>query len=421
MATRGVLLLTVVFCLATATPDSPAGVTDTVEGGGTRDTGQRSVADYYVTPDGRDFNNGSRAHPWKTIGRADHLPPGSTVHIAPGTYFSPIVTHDGGLPGARVRYLSEVRWGARIVATDNSDNPVWSIKGNYVDVIGFDVSGSTNIGILANGSFIHILGNRVHDLTRCGPAGQGGAGVDSFNNEGSDNWIIGNLVHDLATASNPPGTCRPGMHGIYLNNPRGLVQNNVVYRAQTYGIALYHNASNAVVSNNTVVNCGGGSPSGGDGGGILIGASSTANMPNDHTIVTNNIVRDNPVWGIMENFCSPACGPNNTYTNNLVFHNGIDYRMRSLTPPDHVRATLTADPKFANNTGDHAEDYRLRDNSPAIDAGTSLGAPNIDFDGGNRPRGKAWDIGASEWGAQPAAWPWYSKEFLPMATSGGSL
>jgi hypothetical protein len=41
--------------------------------------------------------------------------------------------------------------------------------------------------------------------------------------------------------------------------------------------------------------------------------------------------------------------------------------------------------------------YRLKAKSPAIDAGTTTGAPRTDFDGVRRPQGRGIDIGAFEW------------------------
>jgi hypothetical protein len=59
-----------------------------------------------------------------------------------------------------------------------------------------------------------------------------------------------------------------------------------------------------------------------------------------------------------------------------------------------------------NYTGDASGDYHLTSSSPAIDAGTSTGAPSTDFADGPRPQGSGFDIGAYEYGAPVAAWPW---------------
>ena len=63
------------------------------------------------------------------------------------------------------------------------------------------------------------------------------------------------------------------------------------------------------------------------------------------------------------------------------------------------------DPRFVNPSG---ADFHLQGTSPAIDAGSPLGAPGVDFDGHLRPYdgdhdGTAEvDIGAYEAGSQPA-------------------
>ena len=61
---------------------------------------------------------------------------------------------------------------------------------------------------------------------------------------------------------------------------------------------------------------------------------------------------------------------------------------RSIAGPGNI----SADPRFVNRT---VGDYHLRAGSPAIDVGTSEGAPSIDFEGDPRPVGKV-DMGADE-------------------------
>jgi hypothetical protein len=54
--------------------------------------------------------------------------------------------------------------------------------------------------------------------------------------------------------------------------------------------------------------------------------------------------------------------------------------------------SLCRDPGFVNAK---AQDFRLRPDSPCVDAGTTVGA-EVDFDGNKRPQGRGADIGAFE-------------------------
>jgi len=266
-----------------------------------------------------------------------------------------------------------------------------------VDIVGFDITGDSMGGIRLNGSNQRALNNLVHDLGFLFCDGNGGAGIESNDYTASNNDIIGNVVHDIGT----PGGCQM-VHGIYHSINGGYVQNNIVYRASSYGIHLWHAATNVVISNNTVFANGSAS----SGGGILIGdGDSPGDVVNDNTVVTNNIIYANPKAGLRE-FCysgQTCIGNNNIYTNNLIYHNGTDV---SLLFGHTASNTISADPQFVKYQADGSGDYHLQSTSPAIDKGTNLGAPLNDFDGGARPVGATWDIGAYEAGATTKTWPW---------------
>ncbi|MDD5673480.1 MAG: choice-of-anchor Q domain-containing protein [Chitinivibrionales bacterium] len=63
---------------------------------------------------------------------------------------------------------------------------------------------------------------------------------------------------------------------------------------------------------------------------------------------------------------------------------------------------VTGNPLFVNAAGG---DFHLRAGSPLIDAGSSAGAPAMDFDGLARPQGAGFDIGAYEYTTPTAAGP----------------
>src|SRR5262249_55280207 len=165
-------------------------------------------------------NDGSAARPFATIQHAaEVLLPGATVHVAPGIYdySTTILTRVSGTATARIRFVSDTRWGAQI---RSSADVVWRNDADYVDIVAFDISGDGEDGIDNNGSFVRIIGNHVHDIQ--GPCGAGGAGIVNAYYPAHDSDIIGNIVHGMGNAD-----CRS--HGIYHANLRGHIWNNIVY------------------------------------------------------------------------------------------------------------------------------------------------------------------------------------------------
>jgi Protein of unknown function (DUF1565) len=343
---------------------------------------------FYVAPGGSDANDGSGAHPWATIQHAaDNAQPGATIHVAPGTYSS-LVSNVSGTATARIRFISDTRWGAQVVGTSGTE-AVWQNQGNYVDIMGFDVSGSSPNGIENLASFVAMIGNRVHDIVASCNS-NGGSGINNANYSAQDNDIVANVVFNVHEAAGC--TSHHGV-GIYHSNLRGHVLNNISFNNGTVGIQLWHAATAVVVANNTVfrnfVN------------GMVIGAGdSPGGITNDNCLVVNNIVVNNAFYGIQE---FGTTGPNNKYFNNLVHGNPSgDLSLQTGA----ASGTIIADPQFVSDTGNASGNYQLKAGSPAIDSGTTNGMPATDINGGHRPTGSGPDIGAYEMGAAPAAWPW---------------
>jgi parallel beta-helix repeat protein len=322
----------------------------------------------YVDPAGDDANSGQASTPLRTIQRAaDRALPGATVHVAPGNYAENVTTKKHGAAHAPIRYVSDVKWGAKIVGAGTE--ATWTNGGNHTQIVDFDISGSGRLGILNWASWTLMAGNHVHDLAVSGGCtSNGGAGINNANYNGSDDDVIGNVVHDIGV----PGACN-GVHGIYSSNARGRIANNIVYRNAAYGIHLWHAADEVLIANNTVFQNG----VKGMGGGILLGTGdSPRRLVLNHTRVVNNIVYKNPGWGIVE-YCYPghSCiGASNTIANNLVYGNGTGISLRV----GKATGTIVADPQFLNYQADGSGDYRLRHTSPALSRGPAIGAPAPD-------------------------------------------
>lgn len=266
---------------------------------------------------------------------------------------------------------------------------VWQNTGDYVDIDGFDVTGTGAWGIVNGGSHVRVMNNLAHDIPAEGCPGTGGAGIAHSNYKSVDNDTIGNEVHDIGN----PGTQCWTVHGIYHMNPKGRIMNNLVYRNWGWGIHTYHAATELIISNNTVF--------ANTYGGIVVSAAAQdfadRNGQHNNTLVSNNIVYRNGLvagakgYGI-EEFGS-AVGSDNVYTNNLVFENGpTNWRLKSKEAFNNIEA----DPQFLKYTGDSKGDYRLARTSPAVGAGTSYGAPTVDIAGRSRRSSAAPDLGAHQ-------------------------
>jgi parallel beta-helix repeat protein len=340
----------------------------------------------YVAPTGSDANPGSESAPFQTIQHAaDLAKPGTSVHVAPGTYQENVSSTVHGTPAARIRFVSDTKWGARIVGSGTEG--MWTNRANYTDIIGFDISGAGRLGILNLASHTLMQGNHVHDLAVSGGCtGAGGAGIHNADYSASDVDIIGNVVHDIGV----PGSCI-GIHGIYATNLRSRIFNNIVYRASAWGIHLWHAADDVIVANNTVFENG----SAGMGGGIVIGVGdSPGGKILTDTKVINNIVYNNPAKGIIE-FCYPGqncIGSGNIVANNLVYGSASAVTMKV----GEATGTITEDPQFIDYQATGHGNYRLKHTSPGVQKGLASFAPPSDIEHVARPRHVSPDIGAYE-------------------------
>jgi hypothetical protein len=309
----------------------------------------------YVAPDGNDANPGTKNAPFLTIARADaSAAPGYTIHVAPGEYkvAAPgadsvgVGTMRSGTASARIKFVSDVKWGAKIVVSGTGI--AWRSKGNYVDIDGFDISGTGRHGILADGAHLTITNNFVHDMTVSGGCtGNGGAAIDT--NGGAGNVLIkGNVVRNIGQAM--IGKCNT-VQGIYIANPKNTVVDNIVSGVALAGIQQWHGATDSTIIHNTVFGC---------KIGILIGGGDAGTLPNgsENNYVANNIVYDNRTYGIIE---GGKVGANNRYLDNLVYASGTNMRTDG-----HVSGTISADPAFVHYRADGTGDYRLQRSSPAI-------------------------------------------------------
>lgn len=348
---------------------------------------KRKVSSYeiHVSPSGNDSNPGTAAAPFRTLARAARaVKPSTTVWVAPGNYDGGFKTMVSGTAGSRIHFVSTTKWGARIVPPASSSSKVaWDNRGNYVDIVGFQVDGSApgagtrwTTGIYNGGSNDVIRGNWVHHVAHnigCTSGGGSAIGVDGYY-KGVNGDVIGNLVHDIG-----PAGCRY-VQGIYMSTS-GSVTNNVVYRVAEAAIHLWHDARSLVIANNTVA---------ASSTGIIIGGGDFYHHRSgaDNVHVYNNLVFDNR-YGISE---QGKTGKSNTYRSNLVYQNSVyDWKLNNgLNHYDSV----SSHPLLLAYSRSGTPNLKPSPSSPAIGRGNPGHAPAVDFL--ERPRNAATgiDIGA---------------------------
>jgi hypothetical protein len=219
----------------------------------------------YVATTGSDTNSGTQAAPFKTILKASQVAvAGTTVHVAPGTYSGGFLTTKSGTASARIRYVSDTKWGAKIIPTTNDH--IWKNTGGYTDIIGFDIAGngSVRLGIYFLGGNSSVQNSHVHDIATTIACSSGGAGIINDNTAGPqfiNHDVIGNLVHNIGLGFSSGCT---QIQGIYQSTS-GNIKNNIVYNAGYGGIHLWHDADHVNIVNNTVFN----SPT-----GIIVGTGN---------------------------------------------------------------------------------------------------------------------------------------------------
>lgn len=275
---------------------------------------------------------------------------------------------------------------------------------SYNEIYATDSESYSKEGIDIKGGSWHgsVHHNYLHDF--CGPGVYLDAGVGGVH----DVDVYANLMHDL-TGRASIGYYWAGV-GVQLAAEKvnwGLddisVHDNVVgpntYAGISFGnTAAYHGSGryfrNIRIANNTLH----------AGVGRLYSDGTYAGF--GHSLIfsiyagyeselTGIVIRNNIFCGdtggkgirVLEGG-SPANVECNVDHN--LFQTQSDYYGTDYVGPG-------ADPGFVGIPGTDPSAYQLRADSPAIDAGSSVGAPSTDYAGTARPQGSGYDIGAYEY------------------------
>jgi hypothetical protein len=361
---------------------------------------------YYASPGGSDSNDGlTSGTAWQTLQHAcDTVQAGDTVRFADGNYTGNVTSTMTGTGSSPITFASINHLGARIVE-DGTSGPgsfLLTLTGSHIRFTDFELTGpDVEDAAVLKGPDIVFSKCWIHDVCNSFVPGSGLASGVTITN---DTFVMigdgcgvqqcrierigpkdtnGNIIFNQNTA---------GIYATCSNaGADGLIENNLILNNSGSGIVLNHNPVHWTVANNTLVNC--------QYDGIECYGDTASGFFADHDTVENNIIMQ---CGTTRAIYSPSdyCGTHNVFATNLAFGNYATtyvYQPATVNPVQTDTNLPNANPLFVNFQTDGGGDYHLSTGSPAIDAGTLLGAPLIDFDGIVRPLGSGIDIGAYEY------------------------
>jgi hypothetical protein len=222
-------------------------------------------------------------------------------------------------------------------------------------------SGAGGCGLPCSTYGVYVAGDRIL-IDGCDIYDVNGGGIHIYQSRrpAESNTVRNCRIHDITRS----GDTR--LFGILANGNNHQIYNNLIY-----GLSLP-----------------GTTGTDGSQGAIVAGPNGTK--------IWNNTIANNKGYGIK---LDPG-SVNMEVRNNIVFGNAGFVFSNGGTGTIESNNLFGVDPQFVNSSGN---DFKLKSDSRAVDAGVNVSAVTNDLAGVARPQGRIHDIGAFEFSGQPTA------------------
>ena len=411
-----------------------------------------TTRNFYVdSQGGLDSNNGtSENSAWKTLSKINgySFQPGDVVNFKRNSQWSGGLTiKSSGVQGNPIVFQAYGTGNSPVISNPGNSNNWTSgidILANWVKVKDFAVKDAFYFGVkIGNEGGSSSVGN--HNVVENCEITQSGIG---FGLWGQYNQVSSNKVHDLKMVVNTQGGDDDfGATAVHLYNSNNTVSYNQFYncKASSYdytsdggGIEFYGSVSNSSIHHNWIsdsdylLEVGGGSSSvnadnvvsynvsinnGGIGYIHVKGGSTNYGVDvRNFRFENNTIIETNQGSWVVLGFSSQPSSSTFSYKNNIAYVKGFsgfsNYGGFTHSNNLYYWTGSSANLGFSSGSGEvvnqdplfvdpgSGRNYNLKQGSPAIDKGVSLGY-TVDFDSKAVPNGSAPDLGAYEYGSTP--------------------
>jgi Right handed beta helix region len=302
----------------------------------------------WVSPSGSNSNDGSSAHPYKTIQYAlDHATPGTAVMVKAGTYAENVEFHHSGTADKPIWLISADGVGKAHIKPGKSTTTatIEAFGEDYIVISGFDVSGgdrNTNgIAVTQGGTdfsnlthHVVIKNNIVHDAVKDGIKVAQGDYV----------YVVNNRVHHVGDQ---------GIDFVAVNNSV-IARNEVTYvTGKAPALFAKGGSTNVLIADNYVAHVA--------NDGIAVGGwtEGTKNMRPGYTgwQAKNVVVIDNHVEDVGKRPLVILGAQKSQIIHNYLESNPDYYYVVTIAPDNSSPPLNSKDTLFKNNTFDRSEHW----------------------------------------------------------------
>ena len=373
--------------------------------------GAAHAATYYVATTGSDSNPGTEKQPWRTIAYSvDSMVPGDSVYVKGGVYNEETIRfRRSGTQSAPIKLLNAPGESPVIHCIDPKQ--YHRIVLHHASGSRFPIGWITIEGFEIRNCWEGIKGYNIHDSTIRRNWIHHNLNQGLLGSGGTRNLIDRNIFNHNGNFAGCTSCTK--QHGIYANGTAWTITNNLIYDNLGYGIQLNGSASydsakypspefavshNWIIANNTIAyNV--------HRGGMVVWGSTCLNARIENNIFYENAVASSSGSGQAIDFTGASNATGITIRNNHAYASGSGGQAftAGTTPTGAVISGNIVNvnaPGFVNAgaTLPESPNFSLTERSPAIDAGLTIMEARIAFDGTTRPQGRAYDIGAYEFG-----------------------